>query len=203
MLKILQKESLYTQFDVTKKRTNMSHVMEYGDLTLGKNHMVSEFQGENGNASQKIVNLFRKHVNALLKKDAVATVDVRESIIKKRLAAAEENSVEQADLQRELTETLQQKTTIFSTIQSIAQRSFQINGDLEKVLTKHTKLTQHDCYISATQRIHDKCFDIQNEYALHKLFVIANLCELGIQDFTINNAVDAVCGEVGRQNFQY
>jgi len=23
------------------------------------------------------------------------------------------------------------------------------------------KLTQHDCYISATQHIHEKCFDIQ------------------------------------------
>jgi len=28
-------------------------------------------------------------------------------------------------------------------------------------MTQHMKLTQHDCYISATQHIHEKCFDIQ------------------------------------------
>ncbi len=47
------------------------------------------------------------------------------------------------------------------TIDSIAQRSFQVNGDFNKVVTEHMKLTQHDCYISTTQRIHEKCFDIQ------------------------------------------
>jgi len=38
---------------------------------------------------------------------------------------------------------------------------------------------------------------------LNRLFIVANLCEVGIQDFTINNAVDAVCGPAGRQNFAY
>jgi len=47
------------------------------------------------------------------------------------------------------------------TIDSIAQRSFIINGNFEEVISKHMKLTQHDCYISATQYIHEKCFDLQ------------------------------------------
>jgi len=43
-----------------------------------------------------------------LKKDAVATVDVRESIIRRRLAAAiAENSPKQVALQNELRSTLQ------------------------------------------------------------------------------------------------
>ena len=70
-------------------------------------------------------------------------------------------------------------------------------------MTEHMGLTQDDCYISATQHIHAKCFDIQNEYVLHQLYIVANLCEIGLKDFTINNAVDAVCDAIGRQNFEY
>jgi hypothetical protein len=38
---------------------------------------------------------------------------------------------------------------------------------------------------------------------LNKLWIVANLCEIGLQDFTINNAVDDVCNALGRQNFDY
>ncbi len=44
---------------------------------------------------------------------------------------------------------------------------------------------------------------LQNEYVLNKLWIVANLCEIGLQDFTINNAVDNVCNALGRQNFDY
>ncbi len=83
------------------------------------------------------------------------------------------------------------------------------------------KLTQHDCYKTATQHIHEKCFDIQvcvvvvvflrlisffplqNEYVLNKLWIVANLCQVGLESFTINHAVDDVCNALGRQNFEY
>lgn len=47
------------------------------------------------------------------------------------------------------------------TINSIARQSFRINGDFDKVVSQHMKLTEHDCYISATQYLNEKCFDIQ------------------------------------------
>jgi len=142
-------------------------------------------------------------MNKILKRDAVATVDVRVNILSRRLAALPADSVERDAIQRQLADAVHQRKIIEVTIKSIAMQSFRINGDFNKVLSEHMKLTQHDCYISATQHIHEKCFDIQNEYVLNKLYIIANLCEVGLQDFTINNAVDAVCNELGRQNFNY
>jgi len=46
-----------------------------------------------------------------------------------------------------------------------------------------------------------KCFDLQNEFVLNKLYIMANLCEVGLRDFTIKNAVDVVC--TSRLNFAY
>jgi hypothetical protein len=44
----ISKETLFNQFQMVKKLTNMSHVMEYGNLTLGKNELVTHFIGEKG-----------------------------------------------------------------------------------------------------------------------------------------------------------
>ncbi|CAF0742169.1 unnamed protein product [Adineta steineri] len=56
-------------------------------------------------------------------------------------------------------------------------------------------------YQSVTERIQEKCFDLQNEFVLHKLYIMANLCEIGLFDFTIHQAIDQVCNE--RLHFDY
>jgi len=199
----IKKESLFKQFQVTKQKTNESHVMQYGDLKLGAGHNVSEFQGHSSSA--KVASPLVARMNDLLKRDAVATVDVREAILTRRLVALSADSTERATVERQLADVIQQRKVIATTINSIAQKAFQENriDFYEMVTTQRMKLTQHDCYKSATQRIHEKCFDIQNEYVLHKLWVVANLCQIGLNDFTINHAVDDVCNALGRQNFQY
>jgi len=201
----ITKETLFKQFQVTKKNTNLSHVMQYGDLKLGAAHNVAEFQGENKQNKPKTVSPLVDRMSTILKRDTAATVDVRESILSRRLAAAADNSAEKATIQNELAQVIRQRNIIASTINSIAKKAFEVNrGDFfELVTSERMKLTQHDCYIATTQHIHEKCFDIQNEYALNKLWVVANLCEIGLQHFTINNAIDAVCGAAGRQNFEY
>jgi len=201
----ISQESLVKQFQVTKKKTTESHVMEYGDRKLGAAHNVSEFQGTDGKITKESVSPLVDQMNVLLKRDAIATVDVRTSILSHRIAALALNSAERATVERQLADAIQQRNVISTTIDSIAQQSFQVNGInfYEEVTTQRMKLTQHDCYISATQHIHEKCFDIQNEYVLNKLWIVANLCEVGLQDFTINNAVDNVCDALGRQNFDY
>jgi len=175
--------------------------MQYGDLKLGATHNVSEFQGENQQKREQISPL----VDRMLKRDAVAQEDVRVAILSRRLAAAPLNSAERITIERDLANAIQQRNVIAATIDSIAKKAFEINraSMYEIVTSKRMKLTQHDCYISATQYIHEKCFDIQNEYVLNKLWIVANLCEVGLRDFTINNAVKDVCGPLGRQNFEY
>ncbi|CAF1101346.1 unnamed protein product [Adineta ricciae] len=201
----ISKESLFKQFQVTKQKTTESHVMQYGDLTLGAKHTVSEFQGATRNGKQQSVSPVVDRMNTLLKRETTATVDVRISILSKRLADLPANSEERLSIKRELAYTVRQRSIISSTIDSIAKKSFEVNrsGYSDLVTSQRMKLTQHDCYKEATQRIHAKCFDIQNEFVLNKLWIVANLCEVGLHSFTINNAVDAVCDVLGRQQFEY
>ncbi|CAF4085333.1 unnamed protein product [Adineta steineri] len=42
---------------------------------------------------------------------------------------------------------------------------------------------------------------LRNEFVLHKLYIMANLCEIGLFDFTIHQAIDQVCNE--RLHFDY
>jgi legumain len=198
----LTKESLFQQFTLVKARTNLSHVMEYGDLNLGKTHVVGEFQSE-GKQNIKPRNLIRERYNAMLRTDAVATEDVRLSVVSRRLAVAEEDSAEKAQLERELAQLLNDRATITKTIQRIAGTALAFNGgdNYPAVTQTHMKLTQHDCYISVTQRVQQKCFDLPNEYVLNKLYIMANLCEVGLRDYMINQAVDEVCQE--RLSFDY
>jgi len=198
----INQESLYQQFLVTKQKTNTSHVMQYGDLALGKAHNVGEFQGENGQ-DKPPRNLIKERYNTLLRRDAVPTEDVRLSIVSRRLAAADDNSAEKESLERELVQLLNDKATITTHIHRIASKALAMNrGDYFEMITeKRMKLTQHDCYKSVTQRVQEKCFDLQNEFVLNKLYIMANLCEVGLYDFTINQAVDQVCHD--RLHFDY
>jgi len=190
-------ETLYQQFSITKAKTNLSHVMQYGDLNLGKTHNVSEFQAEGKQSIKPPRNIIKEHYNDLLRKDAVPTVDVRLSIVSHRLANAEDNSAEKEKLQRELAQLLNDRATITDKIQKIASTALGMNsGDyFEMVIKQHMKFTQHDCYKSVTQRIQEKCFDLPNEFVLNKLYIMANLCEIGLYDVTINQAIDQVCQE--------
>jgi legumain len=200
----LDVETLYQQFIVTQKETNLSHVMQYGDLNLGQTHKVGEFQTAGKQLGGRQSNLFRKRYNNFRRRsDAVPTADVRLAIISQRLAAAEENSAEKQALERELAQFLNDRATIADHFQQIASRALSMNsGDYFETITKtHMKFTQHDCYKSVTQRIQEKCFDLQNELVLNKLFIMANLCEIGLYDFTINQAVDQTCHQ--RLHFNY
>jgi hypothetical protein len=57
-------------------------------------------------------------------------------------------------------------------MQKIASTALSMNrGDyLEMVTEKHMKLTQHDCYKTVTQRVQEKCFDLQVCYLKKYLF---------------------------------
>jgi len=196
-------ESLFTQFTNTKKLTNTSHVMQYGDLKLGKAQFVGQFQGEEASITKPPRNPVIDYYNNLLRRDAVPTDEVRLAVIARRLAASEDNSAEKSALEKELEKLINERATIAKTINEIATVSLSINraGIHQTVTQQRLKITQHDCYKSVTQHVAKKCFDLQNEFVLNKLYIMANLCEVGLRDFTVNNAVDVVCKN--RLEFEY
>jgi legumain len=200
----LNTETLYQQFLVAQRKTNLSHVMQYGDLNLGQTHHVGEFQAQGTELPVHQRNWFKNRFNKLREiSDGVPTVNVRLSIISQRLAAAEDNSAEKKALEHELAQFLNDRAIIADHFQQIASKALAMNnGDyFESITQKHMTLTQHDCYKSVTQHIQEKCFDLQNELVLNKLFIMANLCEIGLYDFTINQAVDQTCHQ--RLHFTY
>jgi len=199
----MDKETLFQQFNNVKAKTNLSHVMQYGDLSLGQSHVLNEFQGETKQFNAAPRNFVRERYNEILKRDAVATVDVRLSIVSRRLAAADDNSAEKQALERELFQLLNDRSAITSKFHRIAATALASKGGEQygKVIEKHIKLTQHDCYMSVTQHVQQKCFDITNDYALNKLFIMGNLCQIGLPEYTIKQAVDEVCQE--RLSFDY
>jgi hypothetical protein len=69
---------------------------------LGKTHNVSEFQGAIKQIYKSNHNLIKKHYNTLLRRDAVPTENVRIAITRRRLAAAQDNSLEKQKLERQL-----------------------------------------------------------------------------------------------------
>jgi len=194
-------ETLFKQFTTTKKLTNTSHVMQYGDLKLGAAQFVGQFQGEEA-VVKPPQNPVTDYYNAMLKRDAVPTEEVRLSVIARRLAV-EDNDVEKLALEKELEKLINERATIAKTINEIVSVSLSINraGLYQTVTQQRLKLTQHDCYKSVTQHIATKCFDLQNEFVLNKLYIMANICEVGLRDFTVNNAVDIVCKN--RMEFEY
>ncbi|UJR32815.1 hypothetical protein I4U23_020277 [Adineta vaga] len=195
------KETLYDQYLITKRKTHESHVMQYGDLELGKSHNIDEFQGNKTQSSKESILL--NHYNSWLKRDAVLMENVRISILSHRVATSKENSIERQQLEKQLAQTLHDKQIIENHLEQIVLLSLSINSihSFEEMTQKRMKLTQHICYKSVTQHVHKKCFDLQNEFVLHKLWTIANLCEIGLKDFTIKHAIDQACPN--RLHFDY
>ncbi|CAF3764313.1 unnamed protein product [Adineta steineri] len=183
--KKFNKETLYDQYLVTKKKTHESHVMQYGDLQLGKTHHIDEFQGNEQQYFKE-----NTHHYTQLKRDAVPMENVRISILAHRLVASKQNSTEQQRLQKELSQTLNANH-----IQQIVSVALSNNNDysVEEITQKRMKLTQYNCYKTVTQYIHEKCFDLQNEFVLNKLWTVANLCEIRLNDCIITNAIDQTC----------
>ncbi len=56
---LINKETLFKQFQIVKKLTNASHVMEYGNLTIGKQDFVGQYISENNTIVRPNANLVR------------------------------------------------------------------------------------------------------------------------------------------------
>merc|ERR1711874_36978 len=57
-----------------------------------------------------------------------------------------------------------------------------------------TQLTNHDCYYTAVDLFHERCFNLgQNEFALRMLKPFVNLCEKGVDVNTITQAIRDGC----------
>uniref|UniRef100_A0A023GN93 legumain n=1 Tax=Amblyomma triste TaxID=251400 RepID=A0A023GN93_AMBTT len=180
----LRKESLNKQFSIVKEETNTSHVMAYGDLSIGK-LSVSEFQGDK---TAKPIFLPKAPLTP------VSSRDVPVAILRNKLAKAAD-SITQESLRRQLQRVLRNRFFLKEKVSEIA--SFVASGnadDAESLLSAKTRLRNFDCYEKAVRYFSENCFKLsKNPYALEHLRVFANMCESGYQSSQITEAMDMAC----------
>ncbi|KAM9070373.1 legumain [Sarcophilus harrisii] len=184
----LTKETLHYQFQLVKKNTNTSHVMQYGNKTIS--HMkVMQFQGMNHQSSSPISLPPVKHY------DLTPSPDVPITILKRKLMATND-AIESKEIVDKLHTHLQVRTIIQKTVQKIASVVTASDDHTEKMLSKRWTLRAHDCYKAAVTHFRTRCFNWHSplyEYALRHLYVFVNLCEGGHQLDSIKQAMDKVC----------
>ncbi|KAK3749747.1 hypothetical protein RRG08_046252 [Elysia crispata] len=170
----LRQETLSQQYKLVKSETKTSHVMEYGDLSMGK-LPVADFLG-----SMKSNTLYfapaGKGSDPML--DSMPSQDVGQEILLRKISRSrgEEQEKHKADL-----ETLWQRKKdseaffkrVFAEVQDVSLFDHYVKMPLQFTADFH-------CYKESVKLIMDQCPGLnlpQNDYALRKLRVLANMCE--------------------------
>lgn len=185
----ISQETLQKQFENVRSLTNLSHVMEFGNLTMGQRFVVSQFQAETGYVYKPTIGL----PAPVKKTDGVRTEDVRMKILEKKLEK-ETDMIKRGEILSQLQELYQSKMTVISVFDQIIENSIRgTNMDAKEILIKRKKLTNHACYVSIVDFIIQKCFSLRNDYVLRHLYKMVNLCESGIESGVVMKSVANVC----------
>jgi legumain len=186
----LSSETLQGQFKIVREETNTSHVMEYGDLIIGSKK-VGDFQGNLTAKSMRFFPTRKQHPT----EDAVPSEDVAMHILKKKLEKASGDEV------------IRHRAAL----QALLQRKQATEEFFKNVVGLVTKFHLYDTFLRATIKFSDfKCYEeslrlikelcpgmrlVQNDYALRKLRVLANMCEVDIPKEKIWAAIGKVSYE--------
>ncbi|CAG2113056.1 unnamed protein product, partial [Medioppia subpectinata] len=166
------KETLLDQFNLVKKETNTSHVMEYGDFKIASEGL-GEFQGDK---KPSIDVLGGDEVPVVF--DAVDSGDVPLHIHQKKLEAARDETEKQI-----LTEQLQRLVDgrEFATKhfhQYVNSIKHLVGEQIDTILTQKQELNNRECYQQLVDTFHEKCLNLnENPFVLRKLYIFANVCE--------------------------
>ncbi|XP_054826951.1 legumain [Eublepharis macularius] len=184
----LKRETLHKQFELVKKRTNTSHVMQYGNKTIS--HMkVVQFQGT-GKADSAPISL-----PPVSSYDLIPSPDVPLAIMKRKLMATNDAYQAKAiieDIKRHLEARQQIQDYMYKTVYFITNSIERT----EQILSDKMSLSNYDCYQSAANHFKTHCFNWHNpqyEYALRQLYALVNVCEVGYPIDRILLAMDQVC----------
>lgn len=185
--KNLNVETLQEQYDVVRKLTNTSHVMEYGDLKIAK-QPVADFQSEKTGKNVEPIIL------PTVPSDAVPSEQVPLSILYRQLMSAKSSS-RQREIRQQMSQLLQSYNEVDQVLGLIVSLSTENELSAHRVLGDHRhKLTNFDCYEPVLTLFDQRCFDInQNDYARSQLHVLVNLCEEGVKRDTVLEMIAKVC----------
>ncbi|XP_005986660.1 legumain [Latimeria chalumnae] len=187
----LSRETLHKQFQIVKRHTNTSHVMQYGNKTIS--HMkVIQFQGSHRGSSSPPPPV---HLPSVQNPDLVPSPDVPLAIMKRKLMAT--NDIGEARrLLQEINVHLETRKLIEMSMKKIVLLVTGSEGRTEEILSNRYDLTNHECYQASVHHFKMQCFNWHNplyEYALRQLYALVNLCEEGFPFDRIQEAMGSVC----------
>jgi legumain len=185
----IEKETLQAQFEITKKVTTTSHVMEYGQLDLGK-EVVGQYQGLNPVPHKKVM-------PAVPFEKGVPSWEAPLDILRRRSAAAKTEQ-EKEVLQKEIDSMLEKRGLVETVMKKIVTRLVSTHERSERLmLTRPQRMTQLDCHHEVVKAFSRHCFDFgKHSYALKFGYVLANMCEEGISVDEIVGTLRQVCKSV-------
>ncbi|GFY44535.1 legumain [Trichonephila inaurata madagascariensis] len=179
---VLTNETLHQQYDLVKKETTRSHVLEFGDLSISQLH-VSEFQGRK---VSKPVILPKDEM------DLVQSHDVPIEIVKRILLKSDTlHEEEQLSLLKKLHKMLQNRQFLSQKVSEIVSKIYSDKMDQTDVMENQYKLKNFECYDEVRTFFNDECFSLpKNEHALDFMHVLVNFCEKGVSPYRIMDAME-------------
>lgn len=180
-------ETLKEQFDRVKQETNTSHVMEFGDLSMG-NMVIGNFQGEVSSSAS-----FAKAYESSSTADAVPSPMVPMMILYNSIKNAQ--TIEEKDMYRLKLQQLQEThSAIHDVVNSIVKNVVYSEHKQKHILAKTATPTFNQCYKTVVTGFRNHCFDFNKyEHALRHVYVFANLCDEGIPTGSIMKAIQKAC----------
>jgi len=190
--KDIEKETLQDQFVQVKKTTNTSHVQEYGDKKMGS-IVVGEFQGE----KPAMVPILPK----VPYKRGSPSWEVPLDILYKKLELAKGEDEKQMHLQS-IDDMLAKRNYLESIVGKIVRRVAIAPEHQERLTSSRPqKLTQLDCHTKLVHAFSRYCFDLgQNTYALKYAYILANICEDGLEAEDVLKTIRQVCKDVNQRD---
>ncbi|KAK3585993.1 hypothetical protein CHS0354_033110 [Potamilus streckersoni] len=191
----LNTETLEKQFKITKAETNTSHVMEYGDLTIG-DMTVAEFQGNQLSPVFLSNNIGTKEKDPC--DDGVPSEDVPLAILERKLEAAT-SQTQREQLEEQLRDLIKSRESVKTIIKKISFFATNNHIQTSRVMDSGVRqaLRSWDCYEYVLDHLVATCPQLnlpKNDYALRHLYVFVNMCEERVPAETINEAITKVCG---------
>lgn len=192
----MSKETLFEQFTVVKKETTSSHVQEFGDFNLGKTGVLGQYQSElplpNHSNTTKSLGTDVGAKDPCLE-DAVPSDDVILSTLHRSVRDSHD-VYERASLIYQLEVERDNRAKIVDTVTKIAGHVYASKTKVNRMLTAYPDVEEPTCYKKVVTHFRSKCFDFNKyEYALRQIYVLANLCDDGLQTDLILGAIDAAC----------
>lgn len=161
---------------------------EFGEMSISK-MPVADFQGSKESSGADVVPPYPDTCG----RTAVAGPDVPRTILEKRVLEAE-TEAEKQEAQRKLEDLLSEQRAIENSVRNIATVVTQDDGLASNALGDVPEITDHDCYYAAVDDFHDKCYNLgEHEYAMSKVYALANLCEMGYSQDEILQAIHDEC----------